>query len=340
MLFSFKYFKSIYIAAGFLTLVVLLGSAGYMLIEGFTFIEALYMTVITVSTVGFREVHELSDGGRLFTSFLIISSFGTFAYGATSITKYVLSGEYKAYFRDYKLSKTVDNLQHHTIVCGYGRNGKQACKTLEAHKKKYVVIESNEDRLEQLREANLVHVVGDATNEENLIKAGIEKASALISTLPNDANNLFVVLSARELNKNLQIVSRASEINSDKKLRIAGANNVIMPDMVGGAHMASLTVTPDVIDFIDRISVQGPGEVRLEEIQFSEVPEDMKNKTIAELGNRYHTGTTIVGFKTPEGDYIVNPSSDTVIIPGSKLFVLGNPDQIQKLNSILGVTVS
>ena len=298
------------------------------------------MTIITVSTVGFSEVRELSDTGRLFTSFLIITSFGTFAFALTSITKYLVGGEYKQYFKDYRVNKEINKLEEHVILCGFGRNGKQAANTLIAHKQKFIIVESNPEVIEQIRQnKSLLYVEGDATSEEHIIAAGIDRAKALITTLPKDSDNLFVVLTARELNKKLSIISRATEDSSDRKLRIAGANNVIMPDKVGGQHMASLVMNPNVIEFLDHISIEGKHEINLEEIRFENIPAEYQFKTIRELNSKYNTGCLIIGFRTSDGEYIINPSPDTELIQGSKLFVLGKPDQIKHLNQIFGVNL-
>jgi len=337
VLFNFRYFGKIYLAFFFLNVILLVGTIGFILVEDYSLADAFYMTIITVSTVGFGEVQELSSEGRLFTSFLIITSFGTFAYAASSITKYLAGGEYREYFRDYRVNQEISKLKDHVIVCGFGRNGNQAIKTLEAYQQNFVVIETDEDIISKMGVSkNVLYLFGDATEDANLVKAGIHKAKALITTLPKDSDNLFVVLSARTLNPKLTIISRASEDNSDAKLRIAGANNVIMPDKVGGAHMASLVMSPDVLEFLDHISVQGAAETNLEEISFQHIPEDFQYKTLRELEARYKTGATIVGFKNAEGEYIINPSPDIEILPHSKLFVLGTPEQIETLNNILG----
>jgi voltage-gated potassium channel len=176
---------------------------------------------------------------------------------------------------------------------------------------------------------------GDATQDEVLEKAGIARASAIITTLPVDADNLFIVLTARSLNPKLTIIARASDDNSDKKLKTAGADNVIMPDKIGGAHMASLVLKPDVIEFVDHITGQGGPDINLEEITFENLPEHLRNKTIRDLEIRNKSGANIVGFKTAKGEYVINPSPDTQLIPEGKLFVLGTPEQISALKKLL-----
>ena len=178
-------------------------------------------------------------------------------------------------------------------------------------------------------------MTADATLDEILLKAGILRAKALITTLPIDADNLFIVLTARNLNPNLTIISRASEDNSDTKLKIAGANNVIMPDRVGGAHMASLVMKPDVVEFIDHLVGQEGDSVNMEEISFKNIPERLRHKTLKDLEIRNKSGANIIGFKTAAGEYIINPAADTKIIPDAKIFVLGNAEQITKLKELL-----
>ena len=247
----------------------------------------------------------------------------------------MLDGEFNQYFKNYKVNAAIEKLENHVIICGFGRNGKQAAHVLKKHNKRFVVIEQKKDIVGAINHqfADLV-MEGDATFDEVLLKAGILKAKALITTLPIDADNLFIVLSARTLNSQITIISRASEDNTDKKLKIAGANNVIMPDKLGGAHMASLVMKPDVMEFVDYITGQGGDNIRLEEITFDNLPEAFQNKTIRDLEVRNKSGANIIGFKTGKGEYIINPSADTIIIPDAKLFVLGTTEQITKLREL------
>lgn len=330
-----RHFKKIYYPLGLLLLIIVIGILGYIVIENYNFLNAFYMTIITIATVGFGEVHPLSDAGKIFTAFLIITSFGTFAYAVTSITRYIVDGEFKEYFKTHRLSTQLEKLENHVIICGYGRNGRQAAHVLKNHNQRFVVVEQKEEVVSSITH-KFSHLVlqGDATQDEILTKAGIQRARALITTLPVDADNLFIVLSARSLNPKLTIISRASDDNSDKKLKIAGATNVIMPDKIGGAHMASLVLKPDVIEFVDYITGQGGDNIKLEEITFENLPVQFQNHTIRELEIRNKSGANIIGFKTGSGEYIVNPSPDTKIIPHAKLFVLGTGEQINKLKEI------
>jgi voltage-gated potassium channel len=332
----FKSYYRFYAPLLILLSVWVIGTIGYIVIDDYSLFDAFYMTVITVATVGYGEVAPLSHAGKLFTAFLIITSFGTFAYAVSSITKFVIDGEFNEFFKNRKLNATIDKISDHVIICGYGRNGRQAAQVLKKHHKRFVVIENSATLTSALNHkfSELV-ITGDSTQDEVLIKAGILRAKAIITTLPVDADNLFIVLSARNLNKNLTIISRASEDNSDTKLKIAGADNVIMPDKVGGAHMASLVMKPDVMEFIDHITAEGGDNISLEEISFERIPDELKNKTLKDLEIRNRSGANIIGYKTAKGEYIINPSADTLVIPDSKLFVLGTPEQITVLKQIL-----
>lgn len=326
---KFSYFKKIFFALFLLISIVCIGIFGFVFLEDYTFLEALYMTVITISSVGFGEVKPLTDEGRLFTVFLIIFSFGTFGYAITSLTIYVIDGEFKRYFKNYKVDRAINKLSNHTIICGYGRNGKQAAIELKAHKRKFIIVEQDKEIIEILRNEGLyAFIEGDATLENTLEKAGIKNAKALLTTLPKDEGNVFVVLTARGLNPNLLIISRASRDNSDIKLRRAGANNVIMPDKIGGAHMASLVIKPDVMEFMDYLMGQGSGSVNLEEITFENLPQQFQNKSIKELNIHQKCGATIVGYRNPTGEYTINPSEEILLEPHSKIFVLGTTTQI------------
>lgn len=335
-MFNYKIFTKIYYALTLLILIITVGTVGFMMIEGWEFHDAFHMTVITVSTVGFQEVNELSIKGQYFTDFLIIGSFGTFAYALSAITTYLVGGEYRKYISDYRGLKRIAKMDGHIIVCGFGRVGSQAAFDLLAHNRQVLIIESDEKAIEDMPE-NMEYLIGNATDDAVLQRAGIDKAKAIISTLPKDADNLFVVLTAREMKKNLKIISRSSKQSSVRKLKIAGADSVILPDVLGGSHMASLVAAPDVIEFLENISVQGNSMVNLEEISFYELPPDFRYNTIGELNSKKLTGCNIIGYKTGKGEYIINPEPEAKVEPNSKLFVLGNPDQIQALNRLLGI---
>lgn len=315
-------------------LVIIIGVLGYMYLSNDSFVNALYMTIITITTVGFGEIHPLSQNEKLFTIFLILMSIVILGLIASVITQYVASDELFERIKFKKVQKKINQLKKHTIVCGYGRNGKQAVVKLKKYSKSLVIIENDETLVSEIENENLLCIHGNATNDDVLIKAGIMSASNLITTLPSDADNLFVVLSARQLNENLTIVSRASDDPSDSKLRIAGANNVIMPDKLGGDHMASLLVTPDIVEFVDMLAVDSDNATHLEEIIVENLPKEFLSKSIRDLDLRRKTGCTVIGFKTPGNEYLINPEADTQLVSNSKLIVLGSLEQIQNLNKL------
>jgi len=327
--------SKIYKALLLLMAILIMGSLGYMTIEKYDFVDALYMTVITISTVGFKEANPLDFQGKIFTIILIFTSVGIYAYILSVITDYISNSNLMEELKIKKVLQKIDKLKDHTIVCGYGRNGKQALAKLGYYNRPCVIIENDPEIYREIEmESNLLCVKGDATDDEVLKKAGIVGAANLIATLPSDANNLYIVLSARQLNKYCKIVSRASNDSSYSKLKIAGADNVIMPDKLGGSHMASLVVTPDIMEFIDRLSIEGKSATNLEEILIEDLPEEYQAKSILDLDLRKKTGCNVVAFITPEKEYVINPEVNTKLVPRSKIIVLGKPEQIEKLNQV------
>lgn len=326
--------KKLYTAFLLLIIVLAIGVVGYMSISGDSFIDALYMTVITISTVGFGLVHPLSQEGKIFTIFLIFLSVILYGYIIKVITENIANGNFFKELKQNKMQKKIDSLNKHTVVCGYGRNGKQALAKLKRYNQESVIIERDIEQVKLLEDEGAMVVVGEATDDTILEKSGLKNAKNLIVALPSDADNLFIVLSARQMNKNLTIISRASDESTKKKLKIAGANNVIMPDKLGGDHMAALVVTPDVIEFIDMLSLDGECTANLQEIVVNHLPEAYISKSIRDLDLRKRTGCSVIGFKTPSNEYIVNPEADTKLEKGSKLIVLGRPEQIEELQTL------
>lgn len=317
-------------------LVFLMGVSGYKFYAGYTWIDAVYMTIITVTTVGFREVNPVDDGTKLFTVILIVSSIFIFAYSISVITEYILAKDTFRQLKIKRMKRKIQQLRNHVILCGYGRNGKQAVAKLKAYGRPFVVIEKEKGVIEAL-DNDILYIEGNASDDATLMDAGIERAAYLIVALPDDADNLFIVLSAKQLNKKLSIISRASGMGSEKKLRMAGADKVVMPDRISGEHMASLIVFPDLVEFLDQLSVKGESAMNIEEVTIEELSKTYKYKSIVELDLRRKTGCTIIGYKAPGGSYIVNPDPELQLIPKSTLIVLGRPEQIKKLNKIFGI---
>jgi voltage-gated potassium channel len=329
-----KLFKS-RIAWAFILMIsiLLVGVFGYHFFYDFTWVNAFYMTVITVTTVGFSEVRPLGEDAKLFTVFLIVSSVFIFGFAISVITEYILSRNSLQLLKKKRVKNKIGNLSNHVVVCGYGRNGKQATEKLKAYNKPFVVVEKDEKVIEA-HEDDILFVEGDVNEDEVLLAAGIDRAQYLVTALPDDAVNLFVVLSARQMNEKLFIISRASQVTSVKKLEFAGANKVIMPDKIGGDHMASLVVMPDLVTFMDKLSVEGEHTTNLEEVEIEEFQNQLDCSSIRDLDLRRKTGCTIIGYITPSGEYIINPEADLELEPKGKVIVLGRPEQIDKLNQM------
>jgi voltage-gated potassium channel len=327
--------RNLILAGIYLLGIILTGIFGFMLIDDFSFINAMYMTIITVSTVGFREAQPLSDGGKLFTSFLILASLGVLTYFITSITQSLFKSQMSFFYPGFSKRKKNAKMENHVVVVGYGRNGDQVVKELMAFGSNVVVIDENHEIVINNIGRPIRFIEGNATDDEILIKADVKSARALITTLPNDADNLFVVLTARALNPALKIISRASSDSAEKKLRMAGVDSVVLPERVGGAHMATLVAQPDIVEFLEHLTLHSDTPTQLMEIACHELPEGMRNKPIRDFAIRRKSGANIIGMKTAQGELIMNPSPDTKLIPESKLFVLGTLEQIDDLKELL-----
>jgi voltage-gated potassium channel len=335
MLPSFKYLKELYYALAIILGIFALGIVGFIVIEGYTFSEALYMTVITVSTVGFKEVRDLSLPGRYFTTLLILVSFGTFAYTLSSLSSYIITGTFQRYFKKYKMDSRIKNLEGHVVLCGAGRNGKESLKNLLADNRSVVIIEKRPEVTDRLQDEGLLYIEGDATEEEALLQAGIDRAAALVTALPKDTDNVFVVLTARELNSDIKIVSRCNQDSSESKLKIAGANVVIMPDKVGGARMAGFIIDHNINRFIDSISLKEGDNTYLFEVDVERLPCSESPKNVGGIIDALETDCKVVGIMSPDFDYIMNPSKDFQVSDESKIFFFGNPEEIKELKDRL-----
>jgi len=327
--------NKLYKALALMLLVMLVGVLGYKFISNsYSWIDALYMTVITTTTVGFGEVHPSGDAEKLFTIFLILTSISIYGYVVSVVSEFIANGRFFEQINRRKMQKKIKKYKNHTIVCGFGRNGKQAVERLLSYGKDCIIIESSKKVISEIETLGYSYIQGDATDDRALERAKISQADFLITTMPSDADNLYVVLSARQMNKNMTIISRASIDTSYSKLKVAGANNIIMPDKIGGNHMASLIVTPDLVEFVERISIEGKDETNLEEIAVNELPKEFINKTLLDLNLRRKTGCLVIGFKNAKHEYTINPDVATVLEPNSHLIILGNLQQMEKLHEV------
>jgi len=329
-------FRKIYFAFLLLIFIVAVGVAGFMWIENYTLVEAFFMTIITIATVGFTEVHPLSEVGMIFTSFLIIVSFGIFAYVVTAFTEFVVEGVFQNYYLVKKMQKQIDKLHDHIIVCGYGRNGSQATRELVEHNIPVVVIEHDPNKKDDIIDNKKTFFIeGDATHDEVLLSAGIDRARAILTVLPNDAENVFLVLTARQLNPKISIISKASDDSAELKLRRAGANNVILPDKMSGRRMARLVAKPDIVEFVDILMQTTEGNVILDEVTLEHLTDYFNGRTLRELEQYNDTGARIVGIKQQGKTFVINPLPETPLSPRDKLFVIGTRRQINQLRELI-----
>ncbi len=334
--FRSTYLRRFYISLSLLIFSLTSGLLGFMMIEGYDLNEAFYMTIITISTVGFQELKPLSEAGRIFTSVLIITNIGIFAYGASSLTSFVIEGDFRNFFKNMKMKNKIDTLSGHTIVCGHGRLGNQVCEELEADGLSFAVIETDNQIVEHvLPQMKRLYIDGDATQDEVLTEAGIMRASTLISTLPKDADNVYVTLTAKGMNNELHIISRASEENAETKLKRAGADAVIMPERIGGSYMAHLVTKPDIVNFLKVLNGQGGQSLVFEEFSSDDLTAEMREHSIGELDIRRKTGANLLAVTQANGDLSINPGAETILHSGMKMIVLGDEKQIDRFKQVL-----
>lgn len=314
---------------------LLIGSLGYMLIEGMNPVDALYMTVITITTVGFGEVRPLSALGRVFTSLLIFLGVAVVTTAITNIASIILGPRLWLMIREQRMNDTIATLENHFIICGYGRMGQQIARDLHKRKQPFVIIEQDEDVSEELLELDVNFILGNATDDDTLERAGIRKASGLVAALNSDSDNVMTVLSAREINPTLYIVARAAETQSESKLRRAGANRVVSPYIIGGHRMAVALLRPAVHDFMDHIFHVGEevtmdiGQVRVA------TTSPLAGKTVAQTNLRQSRNVNILALQHGDGKLLVNPSTQQIIQPGDILIVIGPQEAIFQIEAEL-----
>lgn len=323
--------KRLILSGVLLCLIISFGTAGFIVIEGWSFLDSIYMTIITLSTVGYKEVHDLSTHGKIFIMFLIIGGVGTVFYALSIWAKLLLEGELQELFGRKRLEKKIKDLHGHYIICGYGRMGEIICREIKEKGEKFVIVERDSGRL--TRREDLLVLVGDATQDEVLKEAGIEKAKGLISVLSTDAENLFVVLSARGLNSDLFIVVRAGEEGSEKKLLRAGADRVISPYRIGGLRIAHTVLKPAVVDFIEFATKSGNIDLQMEEVTISEGAR-LEGCTLDKCGIGKDLGIIIVAIKRSSGEMKFNPTSHTTIRAGDILIALGEVPKLRMLEDL------
>ncbi len=310
---------------------MIVGTIGYVTIEGYALIDAAYMSILAFSTVGFNEVQPLGPSGKTFSILYITMNLGIFAYIVSVLSSFLFEGELRKIFKNIASTREMKKLNDHIIVCGFGKNGAMACEELSAAGKDFVVIERDTNVIEEVPEAKKFRFIhGNAILDEILLEAGVDRASIIITALREDSDNVFITLTARELNPKIKVIAKATEINSEKKLYRAGAAHVVMPDYLGGTHMAHLITKPYVIEFLDLISGVGGSRLELEEVSYDHLKPHFRDKTLRDLDIRNVSGATVIGFKDDIKGFLFNPHSSKQISEGDVLILLGETENIQR----------
>ncbi len=322
-----------------LILIVAAGTIGYMIIEGWQFIDALYMTVITISTVGFKEVNEVDAAGRIFTIFLVFSGVGFTLYVAAAVVQFMVEGRIRIILGRRRLDKKIDRLKDHYIICGYGRIGRVLCRHLKRADIDVAVIEKDPEQIPVMDEDGILYIAGEATDENILIKAGIKRAKGLVAALATDTDNVFLVLTARQLAPEILIMARSSQETAKIKLRAAGANFVESPYEMGAVSMAHRIIRPTVTSFLDLAFAHKRRDIQMEEIPVSSASE-LVNVQLKDSGIRQKYNLIIIAIKKSDGSMQFNPSFEPVIAPHDTVIAVGEADNLQKLGWVLNPQVA
>lgn len=318
-----------------LTLIITLGSLGYIIIEGWDIMDALFMTVITLTTVGFGVVHPMGKAGQLFTIGLIFIGGGFFIYVVGAIVQFMVEGRIRVILGRRKLDRKMNHVKDHFIICGYGRIGKVLCHQLTLHKRlDFVVIEQNKELIPILEEDKRLFIIGDASSEHCLLKAGIERAKCLVAALATDTDNVFLVLTARQLNANIKIMARSSYKETESKLRAAGANLVESPYDMGAASMAQKILRPTVTNFLDLAVTRKDKDIQMEELPVKE-NSPLVNIMLKDTGIRQDYNLIIIAIKKENGDMEFNPSFETIFKAGDTVIAVGKDNDLMRLEKVL-----
>ncbi len=319
--------------AAALILVFSLGVVGYMSVEGWPLLDALYMTVITLASVGFMEVHPLTEHGRVFTIFLILGGTGILVYGVSTFIAFVVEGELTDALRRRRMQKKIDSLKGQFIVCGAGSTGRYVIEELHKTGNDFVVIERNPARIRELEESGILCIPGDATHNSALLAAGIERASGLVTALHSDAENLLVVFTAKRLNPKVRVISKAVEEESDQKIRMAGADSVVMPNFIGGLRMASELIRPSVVSFLDIMLRAKEKTIRVDELAIDS-SSPLNGKQLQATGLFSKKDCSVVALRKGTAEtYEFNPSPDTVLGTGDTVILMGDINAINIVKS-------
>ena len=321
--------RLVYALSVFLAIVVV-GTLGYVVLAGWPPLDALYMTVITMGGVGYREVYPLTQVGQVWTMLVIVSGVGALGFAVITVTDFMVEGHFSGILEGRRMDKRIAGLSGHSVVAGLGRVGKVVADEFTAHGAPFVVIDTSEEALACARENGWAWISGDATEESTLRAAGIERATSLVAALDSDAANVFATLTARGIAPALMIVARATTPTAEDKLRRAGADRVITPTEIGGRRMASMVMTPRVVDFLDVVTGGQRTELKMEEITLS-AGDPYVGRTIADTHIRSQTGVYVLAINSADGSVNSNPDPETLMKDGDRLVVLGSDDQMRML---------
>lgn len=321
--------SSFLVGVGFLALVITAGVFGYVLIEGWSVFDALYMTVITITTVGYGEIHPLSKAGRIFTVFLIVGGVAGALYTLTFFIRYILEGQLGTIWWRRHMKNKIEQLKGHIIVCGYGRVGREVARRFHREEMSFVVVDKDEGAIAQAEKDGFLFVRGDATLSDVLKEAGIESAQGIVVAGGDDADNLYITLLAKELYPQLTVVARCNTPEAEPRLRRVGANRVIQPHVISGQRIAMLALRPSAVDFVDTLMVSRGGEVLLEDIEIVEGSPFVGRKV--EGGQWQVDGVVLLAVKKRDGSFISQPSLSTTLEAGDELVVLGTREQMKSL---------
>jgi voltage-gated potassium channel len=330
-------FQRLLKASGLLFFCVFFGTMGYMLIEGQNFSDAFFLAMIVISTVGMNEVAPLSLEGRIFTTIFIAANLVVVTYIVSIFTHYIFEGELQTILKNIMQRQQVKEMYQHIIVCGYGRYGRKVCEHLEAnHIYNFIIIERDKSKvLEKYPDLSKISFIeGDATADDILKQAGISKASAVITSLSEDASNVYVTLTARELNPTIKIVARASGESVANKLYRAGANYVVMPDVMGGMYMANLLIRPEAVQFMELLNGIGEEKLRVDEFHYEQFKPIYQGMTLGDLLQHNTSGAAVIGFKDVKNGFEVNPAADRLLGIGDVLLVIGKDAQLKIFSKI------
>jgi voltage-gated potassium channel len=331
--------RRIFMIAVWLATVLLIGTFGFVVIEGFPWFDALYMAVTTITTVGYMEVHPLHTAGRIFNTFLILIGVSTLFFAVGVMTQSIIELELTGYFPKRRMKRMIEKLNDHFIVCGFGRVGRAAAAELKRAGVPFIILDRAEAKVERAMQEGMIAALGDSTFDNNLRDVGIERARGLVAALATDADNLFLVLSAKSLNPHLHVASRVIEEEAEQKFRRAGADAVFMPYNMAGSRLAQSILRPHVVEFLEVATAESELKVSIEQVKVGSHSEFV-DKSIRQMELRKQVGVIVLAVRRADGQMLFNPDPDTLIQPGDYLIAMGNEEQLRNLTTLVAEVAS